>query len=80
MACITFTDLTDMDLLTRVKSSISKGLEYIANLVSYRMSYSYFRTLINNLFLGLGIKVKISPIRCIVNGRNKIVKARVVPL
>ena len=80
MACITFTDLTDMDLLTRVKSSISEGLEYIANLVSYRMSYSYFRTLINNLFLGLGIKVKIIPIRSVVNGRKKIVKAKVIPL
>jgi len=76
----TYTDLKDMDLMTKVRDSISKGLEHIVNLVSYRMSYSYFRKSIIDMFSNLGIRVKISPIRCIINGRSKIVKARVVPL
>lgn len=77
---LTFTDLTDMDLLTKVKKNISEGLEYVVNLVVYRMSYQYFRTLINDLSLRLGIQVKIEPIKSLVNGRNKTIKARVIPL
>lgn len=80
MACITSTDLADMELLTRVKSSISAGLEYTVNLIPYRMSYIDFKRLINNLSLQLGIQVQISPIRVIVKGKKKIVKAKVVPL
>jgi hypothetical protein len=76
----THTDLTDMDLLTKVRTRIIAGLEYVVNIVSYRMSYQYFRRLINDLSLKLGIRVKIQSIKVLVNGVHKITKAKVIPL